>query len=706
MGYAAPPMEAASVEAVLAQVTVYASGARVRRVTTVNSASSGALSRVRIVGLPVAVIDDTVRVEVEGPAIATNLKVCVAAPAADAAAAEVTPALRAAEHKVELAEAEVERLDGAIARLAEASIVEEDPSDDAPPPWAQVVAARRTVVAARAERELALREQVAAARHVLDEAQRALVAERDRDQRSGSARAAKLHEVRKHVDLEMTSTGAGDIKIWLEYQVGAARWAPSYVARLEGERAIVEVRAVVAQDSGEDWTNVPLRLSTAEPERFSQLPELNAQRIGRRQQEQGKPGFRAPPVGAAALYADYDRSFERRVPTTTKSKPKRSPTTPADSFGTMDAMYVGHAPDQPPARGAYGGLADENWDEESSRAKDKFDTDMRIAPQQFAPAPEMKKSRGSMFTRRDEKESGGGAPGAAPDAEQQKQQPREPVARLDYGNMRMAPPTSPSRGVLVPADRDPWALTIEGDVTTAHARLVALPLPPGCIADWSHAYDYAFTTDGAVDVKSDGAWHSIAVTSKSSTAKLRHVSTPREQADVFRMAAIANPFVGPLLPGPIDVYDHGRFLVTSEVDYTPPGATVEIGLGVDASVKIARNTEYREEASGMLRGQLRLHHTITIDVDNLSGRTIEIEVRERIPVVREGDDEVEVTLKQIEPTWERWTPEADGPTTRRLRGGYRWRLAVPAGQKKKMRAGYEVKIAGKLELVGGNRRES
>jgi hypothetical protein len=172
------------------------------------------------------------------------------------------------------------------------------------------------------------------------------------------------------------------------------------------------------------------------------------------------------------------------------------------------------------------------------------------------------------------------------------------------------------------------------------------------------------------------------------------------------MAAIANPFVGPLLPGPIDVYDRGQFLVTSEVDYTPPGATVEIGLGVDAAVKIARNTEYREEATGMLRGALRLHHAITIDVENVSPRAIEIEVRERIPVTREGDDEVEVTLKQIEPTWERWTPEADSPHARRLRGGYRWRIAVPPGQKKRMRAGYEVKIAGKLELVGGNRRES
>jgi hypothetical protein len=171
------------------------------------------------------------------------------------------------------------------------------------------------------------------------------------------------------------------------------------------------------------------------------------------------------------------------------------------------------------------------------------------------------------------------------------------------------------------------------------------------------------------------------------------------------VASIENPFAGPLLPGPIDVYDRGRFLVTSSVDYTPPGASVEIGLGVDPAVKIARNSEFREEVGGMLRGALKLIHAIAIDVENLSGRAIELEVRERVPVVREGDDDVEVTIGRAEPAWERWTPDPEAPRDRRLRGGHRWRVTVPPSQKRTLRAGYEVKISGKLELVGGNRRE-
>jgi hypothetical protein len=76
-----------------------------------------------------------------------------------------------------------------------------------------------------------------------------------------------------------------------------------------------------------------------------------------------------------------------------------------------------------------------------------------------------------------------------------------------------------------------------------------------------------------------------------------------------------------------------------------------------------------------------------------------------VPVAREEDDEITVALGKVEPAWERGTPDPTAPRDERLRGGYRWKLDVPARAKKQLRASYDVKIAGKLELVGGNRRE-
>ena len=75
-----------------------------------------------------------------------------------------------------------------------------------------------------------------------------------------------------------------------------------------------------------------------------------------------------------------------------------------------------------------------------------------------------------------------------------------------------------------------------------------------------------------------------------------------------------------------------------------------------------------------------------------------------VPLVALGPGPTFNTLGKVEPAWERWAPDV-GPRDERLRGGYRWKLALQAGAKKLVKASYEIKIAGKHELVGGNRRE-
>ncbi len=685
-------MEAASQ---IESVVVFARGARIRRIASLHVALSSDAVRVRFTGLPLSVIDDTVRSEVAGPAVVNALH--VAEEIVTEVETEESAELRAARKRTALAESEADRLGRALDRLAGAPLVVEDPSEDPPAAWASVVAARRQLIAQRAEREVALRDQLGNARRELDAAQRAYEVAIEHDERTGSARAAKAHEPRKYVELELVASAAGTVTIWIEYQVEAARWAPSYVARLDGEAVTFELRAVVAQETGEDWLGVALKLSTAEPTRFSSLPELAAQKIGRRQAEPAKKGFRAPPIGADELYRDYDRMFGRRVVETSFAR---------GAFD--DSTYEGRAPTAPEQIGV---TKDQVWDDDSIRSAPAMATPPGGVPM-AQPAPIRMAARAMPKLGA----SGGGGdladePLEAMDKAKKRfgaalaAQPHVHAAivpRLDYAGLVIAPASSQLRGRLIAQPRPTSDTT---PVLAGIAAIDQLALPPGHTTAWDHAYDYAFVTDGAVDVKSDHAWHAIALTTRRGTAKLRHVAVPREQADVFRVAALANPFEGPLLPGPIDVYDRGQFLVTSEVGYTPPGATVEVGLGVDPQVKIARNVEYHEVATGMLRGGLRLVHAIAIDVENLGGRPIELEIRERVPVAREHDDDIEVTLGTIDPAWESWTPDPAAPKAARLRGGHRWRLTVPSSAKKTVKATYEVKIAGKHELVGGNRRE-
>ncbi|HEY5947271.1 MAG TPA: DUF4140 domain-containing protein, partial [Kofleriaceae bacterium] len=97
--------EVVSVESRIEQVTVYASGACVRRVASLRAPLP---SVVRFVGLPLAVIDDTVRCEAEG-AVVTAIRVGVDTPTGEPRGEE-SAQLRAAKQRVALGDSEVERL--------------------------------------------------------------------------------------------------------------------------------------------------------------------------------------------------------------------------------------------------------------------------------------------------------------------------------------------------------------------------------------------------------------------------------------------------------------------------------------------------------------------------------------------------------------------------------------------------------------------
>src|SRR5262245_51068138 len=96
-------------------VTVYSRGARVRRVTRPGIAVAG---DVRITGLPLALVDDTVRAERIGGGAVLGVRIeldAIATSARDDQA--VDRALRAARDRVAAGEAEVARLTQAIGGL-------------------------------------------------------------------------------------------------------------------------------------------------------------------------------------------------------------------------------------------------------------------------------------------------------------------------------------------------------------------------------------------------------------------------------------------------------------------------------------------------------------------------------------------------------------------------------------------------------------
>jgi hypothetical protein len=272
---------------------------------------------------------------------------------------------------------------------------------------------------------------------------------------------------------------------------------------------------------------------------------------------------------------------------------------------------------------------------------------------------------------------------------------------LAYARLRMPSASASGRGALVAVGVSTlYAESLEGtsaSVDVAAAIRVAVrsagadaPLPAGYLpVEAADDFDYAYEARTPLSVPSDGAFHVVTVASHRADAQLRYVAVPREEPEVFRVLELSSPLDAALLHGPVDVYQGGAYMMTSLVPSTPPRGKVKLGLGVEQGIKVARNTSFKEESTGLLGGGLSLHHEIDV----------ELEVRERIPIVRKDDEDTRVEIVQVDPMWKVWTEDES------LGGGHVWHVPLAAGETKKLQARYVVKISSKQELVGGNRRE-
>lgn len=81
------------------------------------------------------------------------------------------------------------------------------------------------------------------------------------------------------ITIPVTASAAGTLNLELGYQLPNASWKPVYDAKLNsetGELSLIQY-GDVKQRTGEDWDNVELTLSTAQPYRGTTLPKLSTQ---------------------------------------------------------------------------------------------------------------------------------------------------------------------------------------------------------------------------------------------------------------------------------------------------------------------------------------------------------------------------------------------------------------------------------------------
>lgn len=730
------------------KVKVYAAGATITRIANLQLTTGEAPQQIEIAGLPLALDDSSVRVRVESDsgtstAIATDIRIGLAVPPRQET---LKPP---AEEEVPEAKAEVRRIEDAIALIDnEITVLHQlnvpkrpaGVEGKAPPP--SPIGARLALanfsdeqIRDRIQERREMREKQRQAQEHLEDLQQKL-------QRASSAREARANELRKTVIVRLSYEGEPETltgqQLMVEYFVPGARWTPTYVCRLDsaGNQAAIAVRALLCQRTGEDWSGVRLELSTAEPMAWCELPELPSLRLGRAQSVLRKSGWRRPPIGAEILFEDFDRQKEGAI----EAMPD-----PFD-FDITDISSVSVPPlpnpvlKYEPARKAE---ADEQRRARKRRAVDdsasidEFDITL-ISPGMLDEvgvnlADEEYEDSKPIFESLEMRMPSASPPASrmasVPElrkhsfAQEQRLERKKEIFRGDrlaYSLMRMGAADEPEKRskLSVEQQQDVYLeilqrqdvvvrfnvlQVVQQAVSDAH-NCIYVNLPPGGInvRQVAGSFDYAYRAEGRVDVPSDGEFHSVALTSNSTEVDVRYVVVPREDTNVFRIAQLRNPLQAPLLAGPADVYVDGEYILSTNIATVPPKGQMELGLGVEQAIKVARNTNYQEARSGeTLVAFNELRHRIQIDIANRLPREARIEVRERISIPGE-DAKVDVQIAQVSPDWEKYEQE-EGATP--IKGGYRWRVQVPAKEEKTLSVDYTIKTFVDSELIGGNRRE-
>lgn len=121
------------------------------------------------------------------------------------------------------------------------------------------------------EGQLALLRQ----QHMLSIQQRELQAEITAKQQALNAVSSGRKAVTE-VTINLRADGRATAVIDVQYQIAGASWQPQYEARLNLANTELELveKAQVRQNTGEDWTDVTLTLSTARPSQNTALPTL------------------------------------------------------------------------------------------------------------------------------------------------------------------------------------------------------------------------------------------------------------------------------------------------------------------------------------------------------------------------------------------------------------------------------------------------
>lgn len=452
---------------------------------------------------------------------------------------------------------------------------------------------------------------------------------------------------------------AGEHALEVVYEAAWATWRPYYHLRLDGRANTVECTryADVWQETGEDWDEVALRLSTAEPEPGLRLPAVVPWTLGMAR------GFEDR---ASALYAD-----RRAAGPETKQKPASALRAPA---GAPHRTFIADKTDAHDD-GAGAATADLVMDLQRSGMVGEPE----VREQARAPADEM-----DDYAQQFQEEgvfasitstgmtAAGGVRGSA-------------------GGLFKDLPPEPEPEIVAPSVKQEQAFGAgkrrvrKGPSAQHpdHGRLSGSALP----RDASGGIDFELEVAGRSTHESGLGRRRISLGSTTFPAKVEYLLRPAVRDYAFGRVTVVNEEKVPFLAGPVAIFVGEGFFGETRIETTPAGGKLVLDLGAETAIRAARRSRTSVRTSGIITKEDVHEVDVAIDVENHLAEPADVEVQDQIPLSK--DDEVKVELMSLAPKEAKLDP---------LTGLITFKARVAPRAKLELRFVYEIEVPKDYQL--------
>ena len=471
---------------------------------------------------------------------------------------------------------------------------------------------------------------------------------------------------RKEVHVLLESEAPKNVTLQLDYLVTNAGWYPNYTARVEtaavtpgAGKVRLLAYALVRNRTGEDWPNVQLRFSAADPAESAALPALYSWRIRARLQPAERPS------GGSGARAESTVSRKPAI-AREKRKMRRQDAFGRGRRGPPKKVHSADAPSPEPRQTAEEAPAQQRMRSNVDKAKQYYSQnqaqiqDVRARKRSAAAEVNMRELNQNKVAQ--ERAWRGGR---YQEALERSERVLGNIARLD-----------PQYQALF-KDEEQKAR----EIRLRSLRLIEQQaLMRNLVAPRTSArgYDYRYSALGAETVRTDGTFHRVLVNDLALDAALVYETAPERRPLAFLTGTVRYQGDVPLLSGPMAVFHNTDYVGAASLANTSARETFALHLGNDPNISISRRVEEFRTKSGILTTQYDFKRTIRIKLENRRKQPTTLIVLDRVPVP--ADEQVTVSGVTFSVP-----PEA---ASRKDRGLYRFRVSLPPGGKTELTIQY------------------